>query len=103
MSSTTNGFPRALLSLSDDELSAVMSAAGGLQQTDRPAFLELLAASVAKLPEVGPGSLHRCVRDLLRQFSGRSIERRVPPIGKYGRLDISSRRSRGRPRRASPC
>ena len=39
MSTPTNGFPRALLSLSDDELSAIMTAARPLHPTVRGLYL----------------------------------------------------------------
>ena len=104
MSPPANGsFPPALLSLSDGELSAVMAAAGGLQQCDRPAFLEMLAAHVAALPEVGPGVLHRCVRQILGDMR-RSIARggSYPPPERRPILSALTRKrgSVGRPRRA---
>lgn len=94
MSAPANGFPHALLSLNDDELSAVMCAAGGLQQADRPAFLQMLADPLALLPAVGPGSLHRCVKDLLRDMRfSRPPEQPLPRPPKHARPTRRRRRA----------
>ena len=85
--------PHALLSLSDDEMNAVLAAARGLQQCDRPAFLELLATHVAALSsaELGEGTLHRAVRCALTdlRFTARKPARspaKRQPAGLLGDL-----------------
>ena len=65
-----------LLSLSDDQLSAVMAASAQLQQPDRPLFLETVAAHLKCVPEgVGDGSVHRVLREVLGDFlRGRALD-----------------------------
>ena len=55
---TTFGRP---IALSDDQLDAVMRAATPLQPRDRGPFLEELARELARLPDIGDGSLHRII------------------------------------------
>jgi hypothetical protein len=55
------------LSLSDDELAAVMQAAAPLPPRDREAFLVDVAGELANYPEIGPGVVHRVVRQIQRQ------------------------------------
>jgi hypothetical protein len=50
-----------IVSLTDEQLSAVMRAASPLLPHDRGPFLEEVARELARLPEVGDGALHRIV------------------------------------------
>ena len=54
------------LSLTDQEMAAVMDAAVPIDPARRSAFLEALAAEPAKCPagEIGPGSIYRAIRDV---------------------------------------
>jgi hypothetical protein len=55
------------IKLSDDELSAVMSAAQPLPVDLRDPFLHAVASALQGR-EVGPGSVHRVCRELQREF-----------------------------------
>ncbi|MDN3279105.1 hypothetical protein QWJ07_32910 [Frankia sp. RB7] len=55
------------ISLSDDELATVMSAAKPLAPHQRGAFLADVAAELARHPEIGPGLIGRVVRELQRR------------------------------------
>jgi hypothetical protein len=54
-----------LISLSDSELSAVMTAAEPLHPMDRSAFLSSVAHRLRLEPEIGPGTMNRVIRELL--------------------------------------
>jgi hypothetical protein len=57
------------ISLSDDELAAVMDGARPLAPEHRDAFLRDIAAELAKHPdELGPGIVHRLVRETQRRY-----------------------------------
>jgi hypothetical protein len=56
------------LSLSDDEMAAIMAAAHPLARERRDAFLRAVAADLGSAPERGPGVLHRIIRAVQRQF-----------------------------------
>jgi hypothetical protein len=58
----------SLIKLSDDELSAVMTAAAPINVERRNAFLQQIASELAKCDEIGPGLIHRIVRETQRQF-----------------------------------
>lgn len=77
------------ISLSDDEMDAVLRAAGALQYADRAAFLEMVAASLRYEPALGPGSVHRVVREAMGEFL------RARPILEDGKADMASRYRRG--------
>jgi hypothetical protein len=55
------------LSLSDDELAALMTAARPIPPRDRDQFLRDVAVELAKYPEVGPGIIGRVCSKLQRQ------------------------------------
>ena len=75
MSNPDDRFPRALLSLSDSELTMLMAAAAPLPLVTRPAFLEAVAARAQCLPAIGPGSLHRLLREAQAEFlNGKPID-----------------------------
>ena len=57
-----------MISLSDDELSAITDACRPLRLQDRDPFLRALAAEIAKQPAVGPGLIHRLIVETQRQF-----------------------------------
>jgi hypothetical protein len=59
------------ISLSDDQLSAVMRAAGPLHPADRSAFLHAVAASLRFEPDPGDGTVDRVIRWLLSSGSYR--------------------------------
>jgi hypothetical protein len=50
------------ISLTDDELSAIMTAAKPLSPADRDGFLRAVAQAISELPAIGPGSIHRAIR-----------------------------------------
>ncbi|WP_426613764.1 hypothetical protein [Bradyrhizobium sp. McL0616] len=59
------------LSLSDEELAAVMDAATPLQPHQRSEFLRDVSAELASYEVVGPGVIHRIVRELQRAHLNR--------------------------------
>ena len=63
-----NGFPRALLSLSDRELEIVMAAFAPLAPAARSEFLSAIAERVSGVGEVGDGLLSRCCRELQPRY-----------------------------------
>jgi hypothetical protein len=56
-----------MISLSDDELAAIMEAARPIPPRDRDQFLRDCAAELARYPELGPGIIGRVVGKLQRQ------------------------------------
>ena len=56
------------LKLSDDELAAVFDAARPLPVDLREPFLLAVAHALGNGGEIGPGLVHRTVRELQRQF-----------------------------------
>jgi hypothetical protein len=56
------------ISLSDDQLSAVMVAAGTINPRRRSAFLRALAQELAGRPAIGDGSLHRAIAVVQPRF-----------------------------------
>jgi hypothetical protein len=56
-----------MIKLTDDELTAVMSAAKPLHPRDRDRFLREVAAAIVALPERGDGAIHRAIRSVWRQ------------------------------------
>jgi hypothetical protein len=55
------------ISLTTEQLDAVMRAAAPLLVQDRGAFLEEVARELAALPELGDGALHRVVASVQRR------------------------------------
>ena len=55
------------ISLSDQQLDAVLRAAEPLQPRDRGLFLEEVARELAALPELGDGALHRVFAQVQRK------------------------------------
>jgi hypothetical protein len=53
---------------SDDELSAVMSAAQPIAVERRDAFLQQVASALAGCSEIGPGLMHRVIAEAQRSF-----------------------------------
>jgi hypothetical protein len=66
------------LSLSDEELAAVMVAAKPLPPRDRAAFLADVASELANYAEIGPGVIGRVTARLQREHMVR------PRFGKIG-------------------
>lgn len=58
----------SMLSLTDDELSQIMSAARPLDRDRRDAFVQAVAAEVARCGETGPGVVHRIIAATQRHF-----------------------------------
>ena len=54
------------LTLADEELSAIMTACQPLAPDRRGAFLEDVARTLATCPVIGPGIVHRAVREAQR-------------------------------------
>jgi hypothetical protein len=69
------------ISLSDDEMAAVLAAARPLARERRDAFLRAIATDLGRAPERGPGVLHRIIRATQRQFFDPPNLSR--PLGKY--------------------
>ena len=59
--------PKTPISLSDQQLTAVMQAAAPLQPCDRGPFLEEVARELALLPDIGDGALHRVIMTVQRK------------------------------------
>ena len=55
------------IALSDDQLSAIMSAARPLAPWQRDGFLRDIAEELVKLPEIGSGALHRIITTVQRR------------------------------------
>ena len=55
------------ISLSENELSAIMAAARPLQIHQRDAFLRDIATELAALPVIGDGALHRIITMVQRR------------------------------------
>jgi hypothetical protein len=74
-----------MITLSDDELDAVMRAAQPLRASDRDQFLRALAFELEKHTDIGPGLVHRVIRDLQkRYFDPPTLSGMVHHAGKYG-------------------
>jgi hypothetical protein len=77
-----NGFPAALLSLSDSQLEILMAAADPLRPEARSQFLQAVAERLAGVVEIGDGVVSRCCRELVRLYF-------EPPdtvaVGRWGR------------------
>jgi hypothetical protein len=56
------------LSLSDDELNAIMLACEPLDPDRRDSFLRELADKLAQEPVIGPGTVGRAIRSTQRDF-----------------------------------
>jgi len=56
------------VSLSDDELSAIMRACDPLPPDRRGAFVQEVARMLGACGEIGPGSVFRVIRDVQKQF-----------------------------------
>jgi hypothetical protein len=54
--------------LTDEELTAVMSAARPISVDRRDAFLQAVAGALQSCPELGPGTVHRAIADVQRAF-----------------------------------
>jgi hypothetical protein len=66
-----------LIKLSDDELSAVMSACAPIAPERRGAFLQEVAAALRGCPEIGPGAVHRAIASAQRaHFDAPDLSRR---------------------------
>jgi hypothetical protein len=56
------------ISLTDNELTAIMDAARPLQPRDRDRFLRQIAEAIVAMPERGPGAIHRAIRSVWREY-----------------------------------
>ena len=57
-----------MISLDDDQMQILMTAAAPIATKDRAAFLADVAAELAKYPEVGPGIVSRITSKLQRVY-----------------------------------
>lgn len=57
-----------MISLSDDELNAILLAAGSIPVEHRDAFLRGVADQLAHCAVLGPGIIHRTVISLQRKY-----------------------------------
>jgi hypothetical protein len=69
------------LPLSDDEISAIYAAAAPIPVEDRGPFLEAIAAALSAESAIGPGALHRLIRELQPRFLQPESHR--GPFSKY--------------------
>ena len=60
--------PSTMLSLSDDELSALMAAARPIPARSRDQFLRDVVSELSKFPEIGPGIIARICARLQRDY-----------------------------------
>jgi hypothetical protein len=58
----------ALLSLSDEEMAVIWAAAEPIPRHRRGDFLKAVANALAANPAVGPGNIHRAIRETQREF-----------------------------------
>jgi hypothetical protein len=63
-----------IVSLSDEQMTAVLRAASPLEPRDRGPFLEEVAAALATLPDIGDGALHRIIATVQRKHFSRPTE-----------------------------
>ena len=68
MTKPADTFPRSLLSLSDNQLEALMAAAKPLQAADRPAFLDAVAQRLTGMTTLSDGIVHRALAEAQREF-----------------------------------
>ena len=73
-------------SLSDDELSEIMSLAAGIPPVHRKAFLRSVCEALAQYPEGsrGTGLIHREAVKLQRFFATNAMRSTARGVGKYG-------------------
>jgi hypothetical protein len=57
-----------MISLEDDEMSAVLDAARPLPPKLRSEFLQAVAAEIEQRQQRGPGAVYRACRELQRKF-----------------------------------
>ena len=57
-----------MLAFTDDQMSAMTSAAAPLHPRDRSTFVEAVAARFTNRDEIGDGELGRALRELQREF-----------------------------------
>ena len=57
-----------MISLEDDEMSAVLDAARPLPPKLRSEFLQAVATEIEHQPQRGPGAVYRACRDLQRKY-----------------------------------
>ena len=69
------------IKLSDAAMDAIMRAAQPIDHDQRSAFLEAVAAELARCAALGDGSVYRVVRDVQRRFFH-------PPIEDHGRQGV---------------
>jgi hypothetical protein len=67
------------ISLSDEELTIVMNICAPLQPQERSQLLAKLAEHLRGAPGIGPGALHRLVRELLRPIWRPPVVKNDPP------------------------
>jgi hypothetical protein len=58
-----------MLALPEDLYLAIQRAAAPITLSERPRFLQELAAELERHPVIGPGLVHRCVRELQKKFA----------------------------------
>ena len=71
------------IKLSDDELSAVMSAARPLLPERRDEYLRAVAAALQSCHEIGPGAVYRVVAEMQRAFFDPPDLSRAGSVPKY--------------------
>ena len=72
-----------MISLTDEQMSAVLAASNLVPPDSRSAFLEHVAHELAAVPEVGDGALHRIVAEAQsRFFDAPALDREMPRLGR---------------------
>lgn len=82
--------PSRPISLTDDEMTAILAASQPLEPDDRVPFLEAVVAAVARLAVRGPGSTFRIIRETQRAHFHPPLEAAgsgagSPGVSKYSR------------------
>jgi hypothetical protein len=80
------------IALTDDQLSAVYSAAQPLDVADRGPFLQAVAAALRNRAEPGDGDVHRAIRAVQRLYFRAPLDTAHAPVPlrKMGRRSASN-------------
>jgi hypothetical protein len=73
----------APLRLTDEQLTAIMSAARPLEVTARNSFLQEVAQRLTALPHLGDGIVHRVVAEVQKRHFDPPLNEPGPPPRKY--------------------
>jgi hypothetical protein len=81
-----------MISLTDEQLDAVLAAARPLAVEDRDPFIRAIAHELEQHNgSIGPGTVHRCIRDVQKRFFDPPDFTGSAGIGKWDRISRASR------------